>query len=529
MMRRLLSLAPWMALAAAASAQVRTADVVYTYHEGIAARGLRLGDELFLPLATLGDLGWKVTPRNGEALLEAEGTRTSITTRFVAGKECVPLRRALEKLGATSIWEDRNDVLKVLTPLTKIVAKDGTIQVEAPLGFRPEVSTLISPARVVFDFKGATLDPGVGQDVDGSVKISQYRPDTVRIVVDALVLPRLGGRPDPARTFKFELPRRPRETERPVVPTQVVPENKVPAVIQSTPIEVTLDVEGPSATLLKVDLPTSLNAEPKITRTAPDVVEVFLPGVLGTLADGARPNTDAVSNVAVRNDANGTTIILYLSQPMGSEVWASGNSVSIQLLKPSIEGKLAGKVIVVDPGHGGHDNGARSGGASEKNLTLAIGKLIAAELAAQGATVIVTRKTDVFISLDERANIANRNKADLFLSVHINSTGGVSRQTGGITFFHGPDTVKKLLADCIQQEIAKVSGLPNLGTWSDKRIYQSGFSVLRNTKMPGVLLELGFINHSRDRARMLTADFQQKIARAVVKGVRVYLGDVEPN
>ncbi|RYG34229.1 hypothetical protein EON81_16090 [bacterium] len=529
MMRRLLCLAPWMALAAAASAQVRSADVVYTHREGIATRGLRLGDELFLPLSTLSEIGWSATPRNGEALLEAEGTRTSITLRNVGGKDCIPLRRALEKLGATSVWEDRSDVLKVLTPLTKIVAKDGTVQIESPLGFRTEVSTLISPLRVVFDFKGATLDPSIGQDVDGTAKISQYRPDTVRLVMDVLVLPKLAsGRLDPARSFHFDLPRRPREADKPQIQPPVNPE-RVPPVVQPTPIDVTLDLEGPAATLLRVELPTSLTGEPKISRTAPDVVEVFLPGVLGTLADGSRPKTDAVANVAVRNDADGTTITLYLSTPMGSEVWANGNTVSIQLLKPGLEGKLAGKVIVVDPGHGGHDGGAKSNNAREKDLTLSIGKLIAAELAAQGATVIMSRKTDVFISLDARANLANRNNADLFLSVHINSTGGSGTQSGGITFFHRQDSVRKLLADCIQREIAKVSGLPSLGTWSDNRIYKSGFAVLRQTKMPGVLLELGFINHPRDRARMLTADFQQKIAKAVVRGVRVYLGDVEAN
>ncbi len=71
--------------------------------------------------------------------------------------------------------------------------------------------------------------------------------------------------------------------------------------------------------------------------------------------------------------------------------------------------------------------------------------------------------------------------------------------------------------------------LTTFGGWSDGRIHNSGFSVLRNTKMPGVLLELGFINHSRDRARMREAQFQRAVAAAIVKGVRVFLGDVEPS
>jgi N-acetylmuramoyl-L-alanine amidase len=169
------------------------------------------------------------------------------------------------------------------------------------------------------------------------------------------------------------------------------------------------------------------------------------------------------------------------------------------------------------------------GGVHEKTLTLSIGKLLAAGLAEQGATVIMTRKTDVDISLNERALIANRNGAHFFLSVHINSNGRPNSTSGSITFHHKGATVSKLLAECIENEIGKASRLPSIGVWSDGRIYDSGFAVLRKTKMPGVLLELGFINHNRDRARMQEAQYQRAVAAAVVKGVRVFLGDVEPS
>ncbi|CAN5504975.1 hypothetical protein BH11ARM2_BH11ARM2_12180 [soil metagenome] len=520
-----------MALAAAASGQVRSADVIYTYRDGIAARGLRVGDELFLPLDALSKLGWSLSLRGGDAQIDAEGSRTTVGVRSVGGRDCIPLRRTLEKLGAVSMWESGDDMLDVLAPLTKIVARDGTVQVEGPLQFLPSVSTLISPSRVVFDFKGAVLSPDVAQDVDGSAKISQYKPDTVRLVVETPVLPRLDpSRPNGTRTFQFDIPRKPSEAVRPITPRTSDP---APAPQRGsttlTQLDLSLDLQGPNSTLLNLALPPGLTGDPQINRTAPDVVEIFLPGVTGSLPDDARPNTDAISNVAARTDATGTTLTLYLSGPMGAEVSVNGSVISIQLLRPSLGGGLAGKVIVVDPGHGGHDSGAKGGDAREKELTLAIGKLLADELSAQGATVILTRKTDVFIPLDARANMANRSQADLFISVHINSTGGSPSQTGSITFFHNQIPQCKLLADCIQREVARVNQLPNLGTWSDTRIYRSGFAVLRQTKMPGVLLELGFINHPRDRARMLTADFQQKIARAVVKGVRVYLGDAETN
>ena len=178
---------------------------------------------------------------------------------------------------------------------------------------------------------------------------------------------------------------------------------------------------------------------------------------------------------------------------------------------------------MVDPGHGGHDTGAKSNGVFEKDLTLAVAKLLTDELTRAGATVIMTRKTDVFIPLLIRSDIANRNRADFFISVHINSTASAGSQTGSIAFHHKNNPVGLALAESIIAEIAKVSGLPSKGAWSDGRIYQSGFSVLRETRPPAaVLLELGFINNNRDRARMTTDDFKAKIAAAIARGVQNY-------
>jgi len=202
--------------------------------------------------------------------------------------------------------------------------------------------------------------------------------------------------------------------------------------------------------------------------------------------------------------------------------------LTIGLIKPNVgNGHLAGKIVVVDAGHGGHDSGAKSPAkdAFEKNLTLKIAKQLSNRLTAEGATVIMTRTTDTFIELKERAMIANRNGAHFFISCHINSNVVSNSTSGGMTFYHKKDPIGQLLADCIQREIAKVSGLKSMGTWSDQRIYQSGFAVLRHSTMPAVLIEFGFINHNFDRKRMVTADFQSDVAGAIVKGLKVYLGE----
>jgi len=71
-----------------------------------------------------------------------------------------------------------------------------------------------------------------------------------------------------------------------------------------------------------------------------------------------------------------------------------------------------------------------------------------------------------------------------------------------------------------------VTGLPNIGVWSDKRIYRTGFAVLRQTKMPGILVEFGFVNHVYDRARLVRPDFAPKAADAIVRGVKDFFADV---
>lgn len=157
-------------------------------------------------------------------------------------------------------------------------------------------------------------------------------------------------------------------------------------------------------------------------------------------------------------------------------------------------------------------------------MTLSISKRVSDALTAQGATVIMTRKTDVFIPLQERSMIANRTGADIFVSIHINSSSSGSF-TGGMTFYHKKDPIGQLLADCIQREIGKVSKLKSHGAWSDQRLYESGLAVLRHSQMPAVLIEMGFINQAGDRNRMLSADFQNAVAEAIVKGIKVYLGN----
>jgi N-acetylmuramoyl-L-alanine amidase len=110
--------------------------------------------------------------------------------------------------------------------------------------------------------------------------------------------------------------------------------------------------------------------------------------------------------------------------------------------------------------------------------------------------------------------------------VHINSNTVANSQSGSFVYYHGGDADSKLLADLISEEIGKVSELKSHGSRSDRTVAkQSGFAVLRGSTMPGVLVEVAYINNATDRKYLQSAEFQRKIANAIVKGIKAYIGE----
>ncbi len=233
---------------------------------------------------------------------------------------------------------------------------------------------------------------------------------------------------------------------------------------------------------------------------------------------------------------------------------------------PSLAESQRGKfVLVIDAGHGGKDPGACGKYAREKdinlNVALELGRLVKANC--PEVKVLYTRSTDVFVSLQGRANFANRNKADLFISIHTNAlpkgriaygtetyTLGMAstaanlavakRENGVITlednyrqvyedfdpnsaesyiiFELMQDTYMKQsvdLASCIQKQYARQGR-------KDKGVHQAGFLVLRNTSMPSVLTELGFISTPAEERYLSSKKGVRELARSIFNGFNTY-------
>jgi N-acetylmuramoyl-L-alanine amidase len=221
----------------------------------------------------------------------------------------------------------------------------------------------------------------------------------------------------------------------------------------------------------------------------------------------------------------------------------------------------AGPVVIIDPGHGGADYGARGpDGVLEKHLALAVARSLGAELAEGGVSVAYTRESDRFVTLVERTEIATKARGDLFVSIHANASA--DPEASGIeTYFLSsdasdedalrvaqvenatlePDSVtpgnetivggilgdllwtahleqSSRLAAHVQRRLARLPG-PSRG------VKQAPFVVLMGVNMPSVLVEIGFLTHSGEATRLGTPSYQRTVARSLAAAVEAHLAE----
>ena len=155
--------------------------------------------------------------------------------------------------------------------------------------------------------------------------------------------------------------------------------------------------------------------------------------------------------------------------------------------------------ICIDPGHGGYDPGAvnHNVGVTEKALSLKIAALLGGELASRGYDVFFTRELDTFIPLGFRTKIANNEKADLFISIHLNAAADPAAQ-GIETWYYEGSRESERLAAIVQRELKDQFLAKNRGIKSTR-----GFYVLKHTAMPAILVETGFITNDHDIAYLV--------------------------
>lgn len=232
--------------------------------------------------------------------------------------------------------------------------------------------------------------------------------------------------------------------------------------------------------------------------------------------------------------------------------------IALFFVLTGVEAKEKTFTVVIDAGHGGKDPGARGAVINEKAINLAValklGSLISDHN--EDVKVVYTRKTDVFIELDERANIANRNKADLFISIHTNSVKKGSKVVGTETYTLGlartdenlevamrensaillednylqkyegfdPNSSESYIifefmqSKHVEQSVSLASEVQKSFTTANRTnrgVRQAGFLVLRKTSMPSILVELGYISNQAEEYFMKSTEGQTRLAGAL--------------
>lgn len=207
-------------------------------------------------------------------------------------------------------------------------------------------------------------------------------------------------------------------------------------------------------------------------------------------------------------------------------------AVTAEEPSPAPAGPLSGLTILVDPGHGGYDGGARArdSGVLEKQLNLAVSLQLEEALTRRGAVVILTRREDVDLTseprpagltkkrqdMQARIDAATANHVDMVISVHMNEYRSRS-ESGPQVFYREGSEGGRLLAGCIQE--ALITALQP----AKKRAALPGDYFILQLDVPSVLVECGFISNAAEEKLLLTEDYQARVAEAIAEGVTEFV------
>ena len=191
---------------------------------------------------------------------------------------------------------------------------------------------------------------------------------------------------------------------------------------------------------------------------------------------------------------------------------------------------LSGKIILLDPGHGGPDGGAESGDTLEKDIALEITLKVRDYLQEQGALVVMTRETDTDLAdpntrgysrrkvedLRKRLNMINDSDNDFFASIHLNAIPS-ARWSGAQTFYAPHHKENARAAKFIQEELRK-----NLENTTRKAKPINEVYILKHAEKPGILVEVGFLSNPAERANLKKESYQEKVADSIYRGILRY-------
>ena len=255
-------------------------------------------------------------------------------------------------------------------------------------------------------------------------------------------------------------------------------------------------------------------------------MDITIPSEDSDLVEGLTSlNDNFIKEIRVTKNSYDTIVSIQFKRGIEYDVISDRSAKLIQVAfrrDPNIP--YNDKTIVIDAGHGGKDPGAISpNGTQEKSVNLQVALKVQQLLESMGYNVIMTRSDDTFVDLYERANIANRNNADLFVSVHHNST--INNATNGLEILYcprgsgsGKTQDQYPLAETMSKSILSKTGGVDRGI-----IQRPGLVVIRESNMPAVLVEVGYLSNNEEEKRIISDAYQNKVAEGIVLGIQNYL------
>lgn len=238
------------------------------------------------------------------------------------------------------------------------------------------------------------------------------------------------------------------------------------------------------------------------------------PGNIAELTGTGHTALDKIRYSRYTDSPKTIRVVLDLNQPWGYEVLQPFDGRTIVKLKKPAEPPKSGYTVVLDAGHGGSDPGAQSvTGKWEKEFNLSVVKKVQAILAAESKiNLVLTRSGDTYPTLDERVELANSLKADLFVSVHGNSYK--PEINGTETYYTREESLA--FAKLLHKNAVAATG------FKDNGVRKAGFKVIKYTTMPAVLLEVGYLSNESNGKTMFTDAFQERVAAAIAASIKQY-------
>lgn len=237
------------------------------------------------------------------------------------------------------------------------------------------------------------------------------------------------------------------------------------------------------------------------------------------------PNWELSDNETIEINSNGIARAVnegtvFLSQRIGEKVYIVEIYVPSEISKVNIESRGAQPrgyyKVFIDAGHGGTDPGALGYGYRESDLNLQVAKKVESKLKSKGIDVKMSRNSDIFYSLSERAEMANDYGADAFVSIHQNSAE--AKSANGIeTYYNRKKEEDRPLSNDIQKQVISQTGANNRG------VKNAEFTVLVKSKMISALVECGFITNELEVKKLSDSSYQDKLATGIANGIEEYL------